>query len=67
MNKLSNYWKSSTFLLLFLISLFAGFTGKVQLVHYNPYLSIKAAFLISLIVFIVQLPSILKERQQHES
>ena len=66
----NNFWKSTTFLLLFIFSFFSGFTGKVQLVHYNPYLSIKVAFFISLIIFTVQLPSLLfeyfKERQQHE-
>lgn len=72
MNRLSNYfWRSSTVLLLFIVSLFAGFTGKVQLIHYNPYLSAKFGFIVALIIFIIQLPSLLfeyfKERKQHES
>lgn len=45
--------------LLGILSLFGGFSGTVNFAKFSPYLSLKFALYISIIVLIIQIPSIL--------
>ncbi|CVO40967.1 TPA: hypothetical protein ACH9CF_001037 [Streptococcus pneumoniae] len=60
MNKQYYFWVSSTFILLAIISVFAGFTAKgIDFTAFAPWLSIKCALALSLMVLFVQLPAII--------
>ena len=60
MNKQYYFWVSSTFILLAIISVFAGFTAKgIYFTAFTPWLSIKCALALSLMVLFVQLPAII--------
>ena len=57
MEKQYYFWVSSTFILLAIISVFAGFTAKgLEFTAFTPWLSIKCALELSLMV---QLPAII--------
>lgn len=54
------FWVSSTFILLAVISVFAGFTAKgLEFTAFTPWLSIKCALALSLMVLVIQLPAII--------
>lgn len=50
-----NPWRTSSLFLLLVISFFCGWTGNIKPLSYNPHLSIKAAFILIVIVFLVSL------------
>ncbi|KIS11604.1 hypothetical protein AT48_00647 [Streptococcus equi subsp. zooepidemicus SzAM60] len=53
------FWVSSTFVLLAIISVLAGFTADgINFKAYTPWLSIKCALFLSLIVLVLQIPPI---------
>ncbi|VME54611.1 Uncharacterised protein [Streptococcus pneumoniae] len=55
MNNQYYFWVSSTFILLAIISVFAGFTAKgIDFTAFTPWLSIKCALALSLMVLFVQ-------------
>jgi len=58
---MSNYfWKSATLILLAIMSFFAGFTAKgIDFTCWTPMLSVKFALVCSLVVLLVQVPSII--------
>lgn len=54
------FWVSSTFVLLAIISVLADFTADgINFKAYSPWLSIKAALLLSAVVLVIQLPSLI--------
>ncbi|MCL6222075.1 hypothetical protein ML603_09620 [Streptococcus dysgalactiae subsp. equisimilis] len=54
------FWVSSIFVLLAIISVLAGFTADgINFKAYSPWLSIKAALLLSAVVLVIQLPSLI--------
>lgn len=57
--KNTNWWQISTWSLLLIISVLSGFTLNVRLVRFTPWLSVRTALMLSLIVLIIQLPSLL--------
>ncbi|MCY7023624.1 hypothetical protein ACVRY0_08545 [Streptococcus intermedius] len=60
MEKQYYFWVSSTFILLAIISVFAGFTAKgLEFTAFTPWLSIKCALELSLMVLVIQLPAII--------
>lgn len=60
MKQFQYFWESSTFVLLAIISVLAGFTADgINFKAYTPWLSIKAALLLSAVVLVVQLPSLI--------
>lgn len=62
MNKVNNLnilLVNTIFILLAILSLFGGFSGTVELKHYNPWLSLQFAFYISIVALLIQLPTIL--------
>lgn len=57
---MNNYfWQVSTWTLLLVISLLSGCIAHMSLVKFMPLVAIKTACILSLIVFIVQLPTLL--------
>lgn len=69
MKKEYNYWKVSTFLLLFTISIYSGSFGKMELIRYDAIRSIYALLAISGILVVVQLPAwidLLIERKKYK-
>lgn len=71
MKQFQYFWASSTFVLLAIISLLAGFTADgINFKAYTPWLSIKAALLLSVVVLVIQLPALimmLVERKKQEN
>ncbi|HEP2341294.1 TPA: hypothetical protein ACIET7_000458 [Streptococcus pyogenes] len=54
------FWQTSTFVLLSIISVLAGFTADgINFKAYTPLLSAKVAVLLSAVVLVVQLPSLI--------
>ncbi|MFS5669577.1 hypothetical protein V2V56_03090 [Streptococcus agalactiae] len=54
------FWQTSTFVLLSIISVLAGFTADgINFQAYTPMLSAKAAVLLSVVVVAVQLPALI--------
>ena len=70
MKQFQYFWESSTFVLLAIISVLAGFTAAgINFKAYTPWLSIKAALLLSVVVLVIQLPALimmLVERKKQE-
>lgn len=69
MKKEYNYWKVTTFLLLFTISIYCGTFGKMELIRFDAIRSIYALLAMSGILVIVQLPAwidLLIERKQYK-
>ncbi|MFS9281602.1 hypothetical protein [Streptococcus oralis] len=70
MKQFQYFWESSTFVLLAIISVLAGFTADgINFKAYTPWLSIKAALLLSVVVLVIQLPALimmLVERKKQE-
>ena len=71
MKQFQYFWASSTFVLLAIISVLAGFTAdSINFKAYTPWLSIKAALLLSVVVLVIQLPALimmLVERKKQEN
>ena len=71
MKQFQYFWASSTFVLLAIISVLAGFTADcINFKAYTPWLSIKAALLLSVVVLVIQLPALimmLVERKKQEN
>ena len=71
MKQFQYFWASSTFVLLAIISVLAGFTAVgINFKAYTPWLSIKAALLLSVVVLVIQLPALimmLVERKKQEN
>ena len=60
MKQFQYFWERSTFVLLAIISVLAGFTADgINFKAYTLWLSIKAALLLSAVVLVVQLPSLI--------
>ncbi|BAN62419.1 hypothetical protein ANG_1949 [Streptococcus anginosus subsp. whileyi MAS624] len=54
------FWITTSFVLLAIISVLAGFTAKgIDFTAYTPWLSIKCALLLSVAVLLIQLPAII--------
>ena len=70
MKQFQYFWESSTFVLLAIISVLAGFTADgINFKAYTPWLSIKAALLLSVVLLVIQLPALimmLVERKKQE-
>lgn len=71
MKQFQYFWASSTFVLLAIISVLAGFTADgINFKAYTPWLSIKSALLLSVVVLVIQLPALimmLVERKKQEN
>ena len=60
MKQFQYFWVSSTFVLLAIISVLAGFTADgINFKAYTPLLSIKATLLFSTVVLVIQLPAMI--------
>ncbi|ODJ49416.1 hypothetical protein BFR40_11965 [Brochothrix thermosphacta] len=57
---MKNFWITSTFVLLAIISFFAGFTAKgIDFTHWSPWLSAKVGLVLALVTLVIQLPALL--------
>lgn len=56
---MNNFWKVSTWTLLLVISLLSGCTAHISLVQFTPWLAVKTACILTIIILIVQLPTLL--------
>lgn len=55
-----NFWRSSTFILLLIISLFAGTVGHMKLINFDVLKSVFALLALSVVMVIVQLPALIE-------
>lgn len=56
-----NYWKTSSFILLVVISVLSGFLVKFEVLRYNVFLSIKVAVALAVVTTLVQVPALVSE------
>lgn len=57
---MKNFWITSTFVLLAILSFFAGFTSKgIDFTCWTPWLSVKVGLTLALITLVIQLPALL--------
>lgn len=57
---MKNFWMTSTFVLLAIISFFAGFTADgINFTRWTPWLSVKVGLTLALITLLIQLPALL--------
>lgn len=56
-----NYWKTSTYALLLVISVLSGFLVHFDVLRYNVFLSIKVALALAVVTTLVQVPALVSE------
>ena len=56
-----NYWKTTAFMLLTVISILSGFLVKFEVLRYNVFLSIKVAVALAIVTTLVQVPALVSE------
>lgn len=56
-----NYWKTSSFVLLTIVSVLSGFLVKFEVLRYNVFLSIKVAVALAIVTTLVQVPALVSE------
>lgn len=59
-----NYWKTSTFALLAIISVLSGFLVKFEVLRWNVFLSVKVALALAIVTTLVQVPALVSEYYQ---
>lgn len=62
-----NYWKTTSFVLLAIISVLSGFLVKFEVLRYNVFLSIKVAVALAIITTLVQLPTLISAKKGDEN
>lgn len=56
-----NFWMTSTYTLLLVISILSGFLVKFEVLRYNVFLSIKVAVALAIVTTLVQVPALVSE------
>lgn len=58
-----NFWMTSTYILLLVISVLSGFLVKFEVLRYNVFLSIKVAVALAIVTTLIQVPALVSEYQ----
>ena len=56
-----NFWMTSTYILLLVISVLSGFLVHFDVLRYNVFLSIKTALALAVVTTLVQVPASVSE------